>query len=67
MTHEGLVQEIELVGGCSAQTARAVLALITERLKEPTEEMLKFAYDGPIISWRKMLAASPLAPPKSKE
>ena len=72
MTHEELVQEVAQKvttyrTGYQKAVARAILALIAERLKEPTKEMLAAKWPrntGTLAgdAWRAMLAASPLVP-----
>lgn len=74
MTYKELVEAVAALLGLrdertnDADTkllARAIIALIAERLREPSEEMKRAAPTSyPITVWEAMLADSPLYPPK---
>lgn len=63
---DDIKREIRIV---TAKAARAVLALIAERVKEPTEAMLdawaKGSGEDCLRDWSAMIAASPLVPPRA--
>ena len=68
MTHEELVRLVEIFAGTTTTCSRGILALIAERLKEPTEKMINAGLDENDIRhriWTAMLAASPLLPDKT--
>lgn len=70
-THAELVEAVaaliepHIIADNAESLSASILALIAERLREPSEEMKRAAPTSyPITVWEAMLADSPLYPPK---